>query len=246
MTEKNDRPPTFWSLRPAGEHAALRQAAQAAGWRLRVLPVLRTREREAGAALARALACGWRISTSPAAVRAVARRLPWPTQGVDLAVGAGTAAALAAAGACRVLQPERMDSEGLLALPELDEIGEGPLGLLTAPAGRGLIASALLARGVRLYRADVYERLPQHGAARRYAAFAADPAAPLLLSSGEALARLLARLGAAATASLRERPVVAPGERLAARLRELGVGELRMAESPRAVAMIDALGPPKP
>lgn len=246
MAEQNDRPPMFWSLRPAGEHAALRRAAQAAGWRLRVLPVLRTRERAVGAALDRALACSWRISTSPAAVRAVARRSPWPTQGLDLAVGAGTAAALAAAGAHRVFHPARMDSEGLLALPELEALGEGPVGLLTAPGGRGLIARALAARGVHLHRAEVYERLPLHGAARRYAAFAADPAAPLLLSSSEALARLLARLGKAAATSLRARPVVVPSERLAARLRELGVGELRMAESPRAAAMIDALGPPKP
>lgn len=246
MAGKNHRPPTLWSLRPAGEHAALRRAAQAAGWRLRVLPVLRTREREAGAALIAALACDWRISTSPVAVRAVARRWPWPRHGVDLAVGAGTAAALAAAGAGRVLQPARMDSEGLLALPVLAEVGSGPLGLLTAPGGRGLIAATLAARGVRLHQAAVYERLPLHGAARCFAAFAADTGAPLLVSSGEALARLLARLGARAVASLQARPVVVPGERLTALLRELGIRELRMAESPRAAAMVAALGPPRP
>ncbi|MBS3959152.1 MAG: uroporphyrinogen-III synthase [Xanthomonadaceae bacterium] len=246
MARGKHGPPTLWSLRPAGEHAALRRAAQAAGWRLRVLPLLRTRGCEAGPALAAALACDWRIATSPLAVRRVARLGPWPSTGVDFAVGAGTAAALAAAGARRVLQPARMDSEGLLDLPELAAIGDGPLGLLTAPGGRGLIAATLAARGVRLHLAMVYERRPLHGGARRLAAFAADPGAPLLLSSGEALDRLLERLGPAASVHLGARLLVVPSERLAERLRALGLREPRVAADPRPAALLTALGPPKP
>lgn len=245
MARQHNERPVLWSLRPAGEHAALRQAAQAAGWRLRVLPVLRTREREAAPALAAALACDWRVATSPVAVRVAARAGAWPTQGVDLAVGGGTAAALQAAGARDVRQPARMDSEGLLALPELAEAVAGPIGLLTAPGGRGLIASTLRARGAVLCEAAVYERLPLRGAARRFAAFAAAPRAPLLLSSSEALEHLLRRLGAAAEVRLRQRPVVVPSERLAASLRAMGVEDLRLAASPRAAAMITALGPPR-
>ncbi|MFN7519318.1 MAG: uroporphyrinogen-III synthase [Lysobacteraceae bacterium] len=242
MARIDDRTPTLWSLRPAGEHAVLREAAQAAGRRLRVLPMVRVRPRDAGLRLAAALACPLRSATSPSAVRAVAAQVAWPPAGLDLAVGAGTAAALARAGAHRVVAPERMDSEGLLGLPELAAT-EGPVGLLTAPGGRALIASTLRQRGFVVHEAEVYERRPMPGGARRLAAFAADLDGILLATSGEALARLARRLPAGGRD---RRTIVVPGPRLAALAREAGFGEVRESGSPRPAALIAAACAAKP
>src|SRR5690606_40948301 len=102
------------------------------------------------------------LFTSPAAARAAAalRRLrPRPSQ-AWLAVGAGTARALRRAGVAGVVAPRRMDSEGVLALPELASVRGRRVALVTAPGGRGLSAPTLAARGGQVLRADVSERVP--------------------------------------------------------------------------------------
>ncbi len=103
-------------------------------WRLQRLkgtPVVRQ--------LQRALNCDRVVFTSPAAVAAAAsllplaeaQRSPW------LTVGEGTARALRAQGVGEVHAPQRMDSEGLLALPVLAEARGLRIGLVTAPADAG-------------------------------------------------------------------------------------------------------------
>jgi uroporphyrinogen-III synthase len=244
------RQPTLWSLRPAGEHAGLRQAAQGAGFRLRALPLQRLAACAAGAALDDALAAPIRIFSSPAAVRfALAAGARRSERGIDLAVGAGTAAALRAAGAIDVRYPERMDSEGLLALPELQQVEGMAIGLVTAPRGRGLLGAALRERGARLQLAEVYQRLALHGGARRLADFIDDDDAVLLASSAEALGLLLARLPSADTAPgrrLRARPAVASSARLAERLRADAFSDVRCADAPTPPALVQAAFAPSP
>lgn len=241
--------PEAWALRPAGEHAALRRVAQAAGLRLRSLAVQRLSAIDGVAAtpaLAEALAQPLRVFTSPAAVRFASRHAAWAQRrpdGIDLGVGAGTAAVLREAGAGRVAAPARMDSEGLLALPELGEIAGLGVGLVTAPGGRGLIGEALLARGAGLRVAEVYRRCPLHGGRQRIAALLAG-SAPLAASSGEALERLHALVLARGEAALRRllaRPLVVSSERLAARAAALGFEDLRLAAGPGAGALVHAL-----
>src|SRR5689334_16436748 len=162
----NPRSTPSWyviSLRPRGDHAAMRRAARRYGaglialspWRI----VLRDDER-ARADLRAALAASRVVFTSPAAVRA-ARSLqaftPLPRQSW-CAVGSGTAAALTRSGVAEVQAPSRMDSEGLLALPALQDVAGTSIGLVTAPGGRGEISPALQARGATVIRADVYSR----------------------------------------------------------------------------------------
>ena len=222
------------SLRPRGEHDALRRAASRHGlrvialspWRLVPLADAATRR-----ALRAALDADVVIATSPAAVRAARalRRLRARRDQVWCAVGDGTAAALRRAGIASVQVPQRRDSEGVLALPALDDIAGRSVGLLTAPGGRDMLAPALAARGARVLRADVYRRealspTPQAIAALR----ALDAPAWLALSSGEALAHLLAALPADAAAILRRSRVVAASDRLAALARAEGfVGVVR-------------------
>lgn len=235
------------SLRPAGEHAAVRRAAAARGlrtvalspWRIVVAADAGTRH-----ALRAALAAAVVIATSPAAVRAAtqlhalrARRgQRW------CAVGEGTAAALRRAGIGGVDTPARMDSDGLLALPALASLSGVEVGLVTAPGGRDRIASALAARGAIVRRADVYARMPLAPSPRALAALRAlGSPAWLLLSSGDALRWVLAGVPADVAALLRRARVVAASERLAALARAEGFGDVVLAGSPRPRDLVAAV-----
>jgi len=236
------------SLRPRGGHAALRRAAARRGaglialspWALRDRDDATTRE-----SLREALAATRVVVTSPTAVRAAARLQPLRARPGQtwFAVGAGSAAALRRAGIDQVAAPTRMDSEGLLDLPGLQRIDGSTLGLLTAPGGRGTLIPALQARGARVLRADVYERVPVAPSPRAIAALRALTApAVLALSSGEALQRVLASLPADIAATLRAVTVIAASARLSELARTHGfAGEILIARGPRPADLLAAI-----
>jgi uroporphyrinogen-III synthase len=234
------------SLRPVAQHAPLRRAAAAHGARVLALSpwTLRTcDDRATRAALRVALASQRLLFTSPAAVRA-AQAL----QGLHarkgqawFAVGAGTAAALRRAGIRGVIAPTRMDSEGLLALPGLQEVRGCTLGLVTAAGGRGVIAPTLQQRGATVLRADVYARVAIAPSPRAVAALRALQApAWLMLSSGGALEQLLDTLPADVLAVLRRAHVVAASERLAQLARTHGFGRITLAASALPRDLVDS------
>lgn len=235
-------PPEPWyliSLRPSGNHGALRRAAArhagrvlaASPWRLQ-----QPRDDATRQALRQALAAPVVIFTSPAAVDAAHALQPLvrPDAAVWMSVGAGSAYALQRHGVGAVLWPERMDSEGLLALPPLAMRLPGTIGLVTAPGGRGLLLPALEQRGGSVLRADVYRRvaLPLSTATLDRLATHAERAL-LALSSAEALARVLPQLPDAVAQAWRRRPVVASSARLEALAREQGFVEVRRSTGPR-------------
>jgi uroporphyrinogen-III synthase len=234
------------SLRPAGEHGPLRRIAARHGaqvlalspWRLRLRDDAATR-----ASLRAALQAGRVVFTSPAAVKAAValRRLrarpgqPW------LAVGEGTARALRRAGVTRVVTPVRMDSEGLLALPELRQLHGSTVGLVTAPGGRGAMAPALVARGARVLRCDVYERVPIAWSAAVLSRLRALPAPfALAVSSGAALRLALDSLPAELADKLLRARVIAASARLASIARATGFADVVIASSARPAALVAA------
>ena len=243
------RAPSWYviSLRPRGEHAALRRAAARYGaglialspWQLQLRDDARSR-----ADLRAALAATRVVFTSPTAVRAAHALQPLEARDGQhwCAVGAGTAAALRRAGIAEVAAPTRMDSEGLLALPALQQVQGLDIGLVTAPGGRGEIAPALQARGARVLRADVYAREALALAPRALRQLA-DVAAPLALalSSGEALQSVLAALPADLAAKLRHAHVAAASERLRALARDCGLADVDLAAGPRPAQLLAAL-----
>lgn len=235
------QPPEWYviSLRPSGQHASLRRAAARHGAGLIALSPWRLQVRDddtSRAQLQAALSAPRVVFTSPAAVRAAARlqSLRAAKPQIWCAVGAGTAHALRRAGIEAVQAPQRMDSEGLLALPALVAIAGLRVGLVTAPGGRGTLLPALQARGAEVLRADVYERVPVPPSPRAIAALRglALPAV-LLVSSGEALQRTLAALPDEVAARLRRTSVVVASERLATLAREHGFADIHAARSPR-------------
>ena len=193
--------------------------------------------------LVQALAAPRVVFTSPPAAVAAARLHPLrPAPGQRwIAVGAGTARALQRHGATGVVSPTRMDSEGLLALPGLQDVEGLDVGLVTAPGGRGVIAATLAARGARVLRANVYARVPVLPSPRAVTALR-TLAAPawLLVSSGEALDHVLASLPADAAAGLRRAKVVAASERLAKLAQEHGLQVGAVAASARVRDMLAA------
>jgi len=240
------------SLRPAGQHDDLRRAAAAHGARLLALSpwkVLLQDDSDSRRKLRAALACATVVATSPNAVRAAAALQPLRARRGQqwLAVGEGTARALARAGIAQATAPARMDSEGLLALPALHDPRDRDVGLLTAPGGRGLIAADLQRRGARVVRADIYARVPITIPSRSIAALRQLRApAWLALSSGEALACVLAQLPPDAAATLRRARVAAASARLADLARAQGFADSVIAASagPRDLlaAMVAAIG----
>jgi len=228
------------SLRPVGAHAPLRRAAAAQGARVLALSPWRI-EAQSDAATRRdlrtALAAGIVIASSPAAVRAAGalQTLKRKRGQVWCAVGAGTVAALHRAGIDAVIAPERMDSEGLLALAELQSLRGRSIGLLSAPGGRDLIAPTLRKRGAKVLRADVYRRVEVAPSPVALSKLRKSRARLwLAASSGEALRLVLARLPADLAGKLRNADVAAASERLAQAAREAGFrGRIMIAASAR-------------
>jgi uroporphyrinogen-III synthase len=225
------------SLRPVAQHAPLRRAAAAPGARVLALSpwTLRTcDDPTARSALQAALASDRVVFTSPAAVRSAARLQALHARDGQqwCAVGAGTAAALRRNGIAHVVAPTRMDSDGLLALPGLQDVGGHAIGLVTATGGRDIIAPTLQQRGARLRRANVYARIATRPSPRAINALRSLHApAWLMLSSGAALEQLLATLPADAIDALRRASVVAASERLARLARAHGFERVVMATS---------------
>lgn len=237
------------SLRPVGGHAPMRRAAAAHGMRVVALSPWRIETRAdtaTRAALAAALRADVVLFTSPAAVAAAAgmRRLRARRGQSWVAVGAGTAAALRRAGIDGVAAPARMDSEGLLALPALQQLDGRSVGMVTAPGGRGVIAPTLVARGARILRADVYERVPVSPSPAAIARLRAldGAACCLALSSGEALQRLLQSLPDELPGKLRQVRVLAASQRLAGLARDAGFADVRVASDARPASLLSAVG----
>ena len=233
-------------MRPVGGHATVRRAAAALGARTLALSpwkLVARDDRDTRAQLRAALAADRVLATSPAAVRAASALQPLRRRRGQawLAVGAGTAAALRRAGVDEVASPARMDSEGLLALPELQRLRGLRVGMLTAPGGRGRIEPVLRRRGADVLRADVYERVPVAPAPRAVAKLRGlNGRTWLLLSSGEALAHVLDALPADALATLRRARVAAASKRLAGLARANGFDGIVLAASARPRDLLDA------
>jgi uroporphyrinogen-III synthase len=207
-------------------------------WRLQPRDDSDTRNR-----LQQALQAEYVLFTSPAAVRFAHRLQPLNVIAGQtwLAVGGGTASALRRAGVADVRAPMRMDSEGLLALPELHGIRDREIGLVTAPEGRDLLGTTLTERGARLLRADVYRREPIALAASALEAlrYLSAPAC-LLLSSSGALAHFLEQLPVDLAVRLRETTVIAASARLMQHAHDTGFHDVVLAAGPRPAQMLSA------
>ncbi|MFU8814170.1 MAG: uroporphyrinogen-III synthase [Pseudomonadales bacterium] len=200
---------------------AERQAAdlRAAGYQVVVAPVLHIEPLPASAPPPGPF--DWIIYLSEHAVRHGLRALPDSSQARAarvLAVGRRTAAVLERHGVPSAA-PDDATSEGLLALPQLQNLAAQHVLLVGGVGGRTLLAETLTARGARVARFDCYRRVP---------ARVLDPAVldcnVIIAASAEGLARV-ADLWLAA-GGRPDVPVLVPSARVAGLAVEVGLESL--------------------
>lgn len=170
--------PANWHLlstRPAALNATLSNFVSKAGGTLIPLESMQIETRLTDVTVTRllsALRLSVVVFTSPTAVDVAAEVLDLPgalNRRVVLATGTGTQKALVNRGVRQAAAPERMDTEGLLALPALAAVAGLDIGLVTGEGGRGLLQPTLEARGAQVLRADIYARLPREISAAEWA-----------------------------------------------------------------------------
>lgn len=223
------------TLRPQREANALlsslrRHGADAVN--LAVVALRGARPADIAPALHCALSARYALFSSPAAVRH-ARRIDralaldifadggplsrLASAGRVFAPGVGTATALGRAGIAPVRVPTaRFDSEGLLALPELEAPLSGRFALIGAPGGRGLLDETLARRGAQVIPVHVYQRIDVTPDAAILDRLVHSPRAILVVSSRDALDRLVRQSAPGCMAPLQEHVhCVVASERLA-------------------------------
>jgi uroporphyrinogen-III synthase len=157
------------------------------------------------------------------------------------AIGDATAARLAHYGLDATLVPQRFDSEGLLALPELADMSGQRVLILRGNGGRELLADTLRARGATVDYAEVYQRLlPQRSATNLVAGWERWIDA-VTVTSAEILDNLITLLGEAGTTKLQQTPLVVVSERLAEHARQCGCRKLYLAANAGDDAVLRAL-----
>ena len=154
--------------RPVEQAERLVQLIEAAGGRAIRFPTLAIAAPADAAALTTVLdrlaGADLAIFISPTAVEQALQRLHERGQtlpeGVAVAaVGAGTAAALAAHGIAALVPTERFDSEGLLALPRLAHVASQRVVIFRGEGGRAALGDTLRVRGADVTYAECYRRV---------------------------------------------------------------------------------------
>jgi uroporphyrinogen-III synthase len=145
------------------------------------------------------------------------------------AVGQGSARDLRALGLHRIIAPtERFDSEGLLALPELQQVAGWKILIFRGDGGRELLGDTLRERGASVEYVACYQRSkPQQD---QGVILAASPDV-ISVTSSEALGYLWAMLDTGAREKLRSTPLFVPHPRIAGLAREQGWQRVELTES---------------
>ncbi|MDY6828177.1 MAG: uroporphyrinogen-III synthase [Pseudomonadota bacterium] len=189
--------PLVWVTRPADRAQPLVERIRAAGLDAEAVPLLAIEPTPCTPAQQRILqslsdhVAVVFVSTNAARLGAEAIQRHWrqPLPALSwLAVGAGTAATLAAQGII-ARTPERADSEGLLAMAELtaERVAGQRVLLVRGRGGRTLLADTLTARGAHVVGLELYRRVLPPATLNRVCEAGACAPDVVLLSSGEAV-----------------------------------------------------------
>ena len=219
--------------RPARQAAGLAQQIDVLGGRPVVFPaiaILPPADRAPLARVQRELAdFDYAVFVSANAVEyGVEDPSSWPSHLVAFAPGPGTAAALAAVGIAPARIPvTTMDSEGLLALPELIDAADKRIVIFRGSGGRDALRDALAARGASVVQVDCYRRgRPDAGAAGLIEAWREHRIDAATITSSEGLENLCAILGAEGGSLLAATPTFVPHARIGERARAFGLAKV--------------------
>ena len=217
--------PTAVLTRPEGTANSLGGSLEALGWHVVYQPMLVIEPITEPATTPTIDAGSVVIFISANAVRAgiphLARQLKENAPTV-IAVGEATAAALALEDITALL-PATPDSEGLLALPELESCRERPVLIVKGEGGRALLAESLKERGAIVSEFICYRRLEAPVNAAEFCWQLCDLDEVVFQgSSGETVERLTEVLGAGGQPNLLDSPLIVPSARVASMATDAG------------------------
>lgn len=168
-----------------------------------------------------------------------------PKQVQIAAIGAATAAALAAHGMHHCLRPAHgFTSETLLALPRFQNLHRQRILIVRGSGGRTLLRDTLMQRGAQVDCAEVYRRaMPEVDAALRQALLDnwEQRIGAVLITSGESLQNLFAMLGTAGQPYIRSTPLVVVSARIQYAAAQQGCRHIRLAREASDDALLAAL-----
>ncbi|WP_116474642.1 uroporphyrinogen-III synthase [Zobellella maritima] len=166
---------------------------------------------------------------------------PWPDTHY-IAVGEATAQAFASIGIRRVSVPDDPRSEGIIALPELQQPAGRQVIILRGDGGRDLIAPTLEAWGARVRYCEVYRRQyrpdPDGGLVKGWQRQGVDS---IIVTSGGLLNHLFQLAATRAKDWLLSRLLIVPSERVAQAAKTLGFTLVINAEGASNQALLKAL-----
>ncbi len=217
--------PTAVLTRPEGTANSLGESLEALGWHVVYQPMLVIEPITEPATTPTIDAGSVVIFISANAVRAgiphLARQLKENAPTV-IAVGEATAAALALEDITALL-PVTPDSEGLLALTELESCRERPVLIVKGEGGRALLAESLKERGAIVSEFICYRRLEATVNAAEFCWQLCDLDEVVFQgSSGETVERLTEVLGAGGQPNLLDSPLIVPSARVASMATDAG------------------------
>lgn len=220
----------IWVTRPANQSARLIGLLAAAGAAPLALPLLEIAPPldpiPSQAVLAGLTQFDLAIFVSPTALEMTLAALdaPWPESLPIAVIGPGSLRLARQLGFRHIVAPpSQFDSEGLLALAELQQVQGRRILILRGDGGRDVLPAGLSARGAEVTQLSVYRRLPPRLDASQLAIELALGCDGLIISSSEAAQHLFALAGADLRSQLQSRLFFAPHPRIAATLQDLGV-----------------------
>ena len=158
------------------------------------------------------------------------------------AVGDSSARLLLDYGITAIKPARRMDSDGLLALDGLRQVGGQKILIVKGEGGRPTLEDRLLQRGARVDLLEVYQRqAPNLDAECLPALFTDYNFFAVLISSAEGLNNMLELLGHEALKLIGDCCMIVPGERLRTQAESAGIQRLVVALNATDQSMLDAL-----
>ncbi|WMC10565.1 uroporphyrinogen-III synthase [Oceanimonas pelagia] len=169
------------------------------------------------------------------------RGLPWPDV-TYVAVGEATGRAFAAVGVANALVPDDPRSEGMIALPQLQQPAGRRVVILRGDGGRDMMAPTLAQRGARVDYCEVYRRCYRDDAGgelvKEWQHRGVDS---IIITSGGLLQHLFQLAANSARDWLLSRLVIVPSMRVAEQARALGFTHIINAKGASDPALLSAL-----
>lgn len=172
------------------------------------------------------------IFISPTAVgkamNLIRARRELPPQLAIAAIGKGSRRELERCGVHQAIAPpQQFDSEGLLALPEFQDMCGQQVVIFRGEGGRELLGNTLRERGAHVEYAECYRRgKPALDAAPLLHRWARGEIDAVMVTSGESLHNLFEMLGKLGQQWLKKTPLFVPHPRIAETARSLGLEQI--------------------